>query len=259
MHGHLLDLATRTAHAAGRFLMDERPTELRIDTKSSPTDAVTMMDRGSERIIVDAILTERPDDSILGEEGAERHGSTDVRWVIDPLDGTVNYLYQLPHWAVSIGVEIDGEPAVGVVHVPRLEQTYWAILGEGAFLDERGSRRRLQVNSVTDVSQALIGTGFSYVQQVRTEQGPIVAEVVPLVRDIRRLGAGAIDLCLVADGRIDGYFERQLQPWDLCAGGLIAREAGASVTGLAGQPAGPAMVVAANPELASQLIEVIER
>lgn len=258
MHDELLALARSAAHEAGAFLLNERPDELVVETKSTPTDVVSQMDRGAEQIIVNAIIAARPDDAVLGEEGANRPGNSGVRWVIDPLDGTVNYLYRLPHWGVSIGVEVDGVGAVGVVVLPRLGVEYHAVAGHGAHRVYQGIDVSISASDVQALPQALIATGFNYDAAVRERQAHSMASIVPAVRDIRRLGAGAVDLCLVADGTVDGYFEYGLHPWDLCAGQVIAREAGAVVCGLGGNPASSQMVVAAGPAIIEDLVALIE-
>lgn len=250
----LLDLALDVAREAGRLLVDGRPDALGVAaTKSSPTDIVTEMDTASERLIVGRIRAARPDDGFLGEEGAAEAGSSGVRWVIDPIDGTVNYLYGLPAWAISIAAEVGGDAIVGVVHVPVLGETYTAIRGEGAFL----AGRRLRTTQDVALDRALLGTGFGYAADRRRAQGKVIAEVLPRVRDIRRAGSAAIDLCSVASGRLDGYFERGTQAWDIAAGGLIAQEAGARLGGLAGRAASPDLAIAAPEPLYTALADLL--
>lgn len=251
----LLELATRLARRAGDLLLTGRPDDLEIETKSSPTDVVTEMDTAAERLVVDGVRAARPDDGILAEEGASASERTGVRWVIDPLDGTVNYLYGIPDWAVSIAVEVDGEPAVGVVHDPSKGRTYTAVRGRGATCNGRP----LQCSTRTDLAQALVGTGFGYAADRRAAQARVLDGVLPKVRDIRRIGAAALDLCSVAAGRLDAFYERGLNPWDLAAGGLIAREAGAVVGGLRGRAAGPELVIAAPSALFGHLHDVLDR
>jgi myo-inositol-1(or 4)-monophosphatase len=260
----LLRIAVDAAGEAGRLLSswrgDERPEV--IDTKSSPTDVVTEMDRRSEALITERIRAIRPGDTVLGEEGGQTLGGRDgpdaagdggrVRWVVDPLDGTVNYLYGLPDWAVSIAAEVDGAILVGVVEVPRFGETFTAVAGQGAWL-RRGQNREpaiaLRCNSGVALGQALVGTGFGYDPRRRRVQGEIVAALLPHVRDIRRAGSAAVDLCSVAAGRMDAFFERGLNYWDYAAGGLIAREAGAAVGGLSGRAESTSMTIAAGPDL----------
>lgn len=221
----------------------------RVGTKTSATDMVSEVDRASERLLVEGILAARPDDGILGEEGTDRPGRSGVRWVIDPLDGTTNYLYGLPGFAVSVGVEVAGRSVVGVVLDPVHDELFAATLGRGATRD--GSTIRCTTG--TELGLSLVGTGFGYEADVRAEQAEVLRTVLPAVRDIRRFGAAAVDLCSVACGRIDGYYERGLQPWDLAAGGLIATEAGAVLGGVDGGPAGADLTLAAGPGIADGL------
>ncbi|MGH3355459.1 MAG: inositol monophosphatase family protein, partial [Nocardioidaceae bacterium] len=188
-----------------------------------------------------------------GEEGGSTGGSSRVRWVVDPIDGTVNYLYGIPSYAVSIAAEVDGDIAVGVVHNPVSGETWTAVAGEGAWLDDRS----VTVGSRTEPGHALVGTGFAYDVPRRTRQARSVAALLPQVRDIRRLGSAAMDLCGVGTGRLDAYVEQGLMPWDLAAGGLVAREAGARVGGLRGAAAGEQLVVAANPALWDNLHDLL--
>jgi fructose-1,6-bisphosphatase/inositol monophosphatase family enzyme len=189
----------------------------------------------------------------------KRQGTSGVRWVIDPLDGTVNFLYGLPVWAVSIGVEYKGAAVAGAVVVPVLGDAFVAWQGGGAWRHRDGKVAKIFASTVESLDNALIGTGFGYDSTVRTWQGTLAANVLPQVRDIRRAGAAAVDLCSVATGALDGYYETGLQPWDLCAGGLIASEAGAIVTGLHGATAGVRDVVAAGPRLHASLVGLLEK
>lgn len=240
----LLDLATRVAAQAGAFLLAgvEKPRSA-VETKSTGTDMVSEMDRGAERLIVDGILAERPDDGFLGEEGASRAGTSGVRWIIDPLDGTTNYLYGHPLWSVSIGVEVDGVMTVGVVEAPTLAETFTATLGGGA----SRNGRPIRVGSGAAFDNALIGTGFSYDPATRARQGVVVAALAPIVRDVRRGGSAALDLAFVACGRLDGYYERGLNTWDLAAGVLMVQEAGGVATGTGEEPASVEMCITGNP------------
>lgn len=242
------------ATAAGELLMDALAGErTAVETKSTGTDMVTEMDRASERFLVSRIIDARPDDAILGEEGADRAGTSGVRWVIDPLDGTTNYLYRLPGWNVSVGVEIDGEPVAGAVAVPTHGEVFSAAAGEGATCNDRP----LVVRPPAPLATALIGTGFSYDPDTRQRQGRLVAEMLPLVRDIRRSGAAAADLCSMAAGRLDAYVETGLAPWDRCAGTVIAREAGARVAVLAPADLPGDLTVAAHPDRWDELIALL--
>ena len=242
----LLELATDLAHRAGALALSMHAglgTREDQDVKATPTDVVTAADRASERLLVEGIRAARPGDGVLGEEGASDDGTTGVRWVVDPIDGTVNYLYGIAQWCVSIGVEVDGVTVVGVVHNPVAGETFTAVRGGGAHLDGRP----LRCSGATDLSQALVATGFGYDARRRTAQALVLQQVLPRVRDLRRLGAGALDLCGVAAGRVDAYYEQGLEPWDMSAGLLIATEAGALVGGLSGRPPSHDLVIAAAP------------
>jgi myo-inositol-1(or 4)-monophosphatase len=253
-HAELLALAERLAREAGDLLL-AGADGLRVDvsTKSSGTDMVSEMDRASEAHIVQGILAARADDSILGEETGGREGTSGVRWVIDPLDGTTNYLYRQPVWAVSVGVEVDGEAVAGVVAAPGLREVFTAVRGGGAELNGEP----IAVSDADELASALIGTGFSYSARRRGLQAAVLPRLLPLVRDIRRYGVAALDLCWVACGRLDGYFEAGGQPWDVAAGLLIAAEAGAAVSGLDGGPVAPESVMVAAPGVAAALFELL--
>lgn len=242
----LLTLALESATAAGKILMD-RPSNFEISTKSSAIDIATQMDEAAERLIVERIIGARPGDAIVGEEGSKVLGSSGIRWVIDPLDGTVNYLYGLPGWCVSVAAKDEKGSLVGVVHAPTLGMTWQAERGGGAFLNGK----KIKASQVSRLDEALIATGFSYSREVRQGQAEAMRKLIPLCRDIRRLGAAAVDLCHVASGGVDAYFEVGLKEWDLAAGALIATEAGALVTG---GESDEVMVIAANPKL-HQLIQ----
>jgi myo-inositol-1(or 4)-monophosphatase len=265
--GALLRIAVAAASEAGRLLAswrgDERPEV--VETKSSPTDVVTEMDRKSEALITSRIRAHRPGDAVLGEEGGQTDGdpaggrSGRVRWVVDPLDGTVNYLYGLRDWAVSIAAEVDGAVVAGVVEVPRAGETFTAVAGQGAWLHRGGARLAVHCSEGVPLGQALVGTGFGYDAGRRQIQGEVVAALLPYVRDIRRAGSAAVDLCSVAAGRLDAFYERGLNYWDFAAGGLIAREAGATVGGLAGRPESTSLAVVAGSGLYQQLEAFLSR
>jgi myo-inositol-1(or 4)-monophosphatase len=251
----LLALAEEVAREAGRLIVDERPRELAVSaTKTTTTDIVTEMDQRSEQLVVDRITAARPDDGFLGEEGAAREGTSGVTWVIDPIDGTVNYLYDIPAYAVSVAARVGDDVVAGAVVNPVTGEVWTALRGEGAWL----GGRRLRLADPPPLGMALVATGFGYDSRRRTRQAEILQVVLPLVRDVRRAGAASLDLCAVATGRVDGYYEQGLKPWDLAAGGLVALEAGADVTGLRGAAAGEAMVVAARPPLAAALLGLLE-
>ncbi|MEV7328497.1 inositol monophosphatase family protein [Micromonospora sp. NPDC093244] len=225
-------------------------------TKSTITDVVTAADRAVERQVLDALATIRPDDSVLGEEYGEEPGAgapgatgSGVRWIVDPIDGTVNYLYGLAHSAVSLAAEVDGVVVAGVVRNVFTGEEWTATLGGGAWR----AGQRLRCSTETDLGQALVATGFGYDAARRSHQARVVAGLIAHVRDIRRLGAAALDLCLAAEGRVDAYFEKGLAAWDQAAGGLVASEAGLRVAGLRGLPAGPDLVIAAPEALFAPL------
>ncbi|MDX6739762.1 inositol monophosphatase family protein [Actinocorallia sp. A-T 12471] len=251
----LLDLAVATARETGRMLIDKRPVEgpAVVATKSSATDVVTQMDQAAERLIRERIGAARPGDAFLGEEEGVTAGSSGVRWVVDPIDGTVNYLYDLPDWAVSIAAESGGETVAAVVEVPRRGWTFTAVRGGGAFLNGEPIR----CTSGVPLHSALVATGFGYAPERRAAQARVLTGVLPNVRDIRRNGAAAIDLCQVAAGRIDGYYERGVQAWDIAAGTLIVTEAGGRVGGLAGAPAGNELTIAAGADLFGPLHDLL--
>jgi myo-inositol-1(or 4)-monophosphatase len=258
--GHpLLPLAWRAARAAGDLLLAGRDDDLTVATKSTRTDVVTQMDTAAEALVVGAILADRPDDGLLGEEGADRPGSTGVRWVVDPLDGTVNYLYRLPGWAVSIAAEVSGTVEVGVVDVPAFGETYLAVRGQGARVVRGGRVEELVPNAPTDLGQALVATGFGYARARRAAQARTLAMVLPEVRDIRRAGAAAVDLCWAAAGRVDCYYERGLNPWDLAAGVLVATEAGLVAGGPPGGVPSGELTWLAPPGLAPAWAELLAR
>ena len=242
----LLAIAQRIGKEAGALLMD-RPAELEVNTKTTAIDVVTQMDIRAEAFIVDQLLAARPDDGILGEEGAAREGSSGITWVIDPVDGTVNYLYNLPGWNVSIAAKDEHGPLIGVVTAPSINSTWWAVRGEGAF----HNGRKIACNDPVPFNRALLGTGFQYDTAHRTPQIEYLSRALPQIRDVRRNGAAAVDLCHVAMGALDGYYEHGLKEWDWAAAGLIAKEAGARF-GIYGQ-APYEMTLAAGPSLYPEL------
>jgi myo-inositol-1(or 4)-monophosphatase len=250
--GALLDVALRIAREAGTLLAAGREHVGHVAvaaTKSSPTDVVTAMDRASEELIVARLGELRPGDGLLAEEGSARASDTGIEWVVDPLDGTVNYLYGVPFWSVSIAARLTAEPAeqslVGVVHAPVLGMTWIGTRGQGSSRDGTP----LRGSTTTTMEQALVGTGFGYDAGRRSRQARVLSRVLPRVRDIRRFGSAAVDLCLAAEGILDAYFEQGLKPWDRAAGSLIAREAGLTVEGLDGTPPGEQLTIAAPPAL----------
>jgi myo-inositol-1(or 4)-monophosphatase len=256
----LLDLAVVTAREAAELVARGRASAGdQVDVKSSPVDVVTAVDTASERLIVDRLLGARPADAVLGEEGASREGTSGVRWIVDPIDGTVNFLYGLPAYAVSIAAEVDGVVRAGVVLNVATGELFTATSGGGAWLStpDRPEPVRLRGSSPASLEQTLVGTGFGYRQEHRRAQGAVVAALLPQVRDIRRMGSAALDLCAAAAGRIDAYYELHLNPWDHAAGGLVAAEAGLVVTGLPGRPFADPMGLAAAPSVADAFVALV--
>lgn len=257
----LVALAERLARAAGTLVREGRPDRVDVAaTKSSPMDVVTQMDLASEALLRELLAEHRPLDGILGEEEAPVTGTSGLTWVLDPIDGTVNYLYGIPAYAVSVAV-VAGPPdpatwtaVAGCVHSVADGRTYTAGRGLGAHL----GGRRLTLHAAEELSAALLGTGFGYTVERRRAQARVVAELLPRVRDVRRIGSAALDLCSLASGGLDLYYERGLRPWDLAAGALVAQEAGAVVTGLRGGPAGEAMTVAGPARTVAQLTSLLE-
>jgi myo-inositol-1(or 4)-monophosphatase len=211
------------------------------------------MDQQAEEMIVKLLLAQRPDDGIIAEEGAARESKSGITWVIDPIDGTVNYLYGLPGWNVSIAAKDKSGVVVGVVYAPSINGFWSAIRSEGATYNGH----KIKCNDPVELEKALIATGFAYDLDLRNSQGKIMANLLPKIRDLRRNGAAAVDLCYVAMGAIDGYFESSLKEWDLAAGGLIATEAGAIVSGRAGGAPNGELVVCAGPALHAALLPLL--
>ncbi len=228
------DMCQQVAQEVGRFLVDERPAELTQRTKSSATDIVTQMDAMAEDMARRMIFERRPADGFLGEEGSHEPAASDLTWIVDPIDGTTNYVYGLPMWAVSVAVMHEGRSIAGCVCAPELEMTAVAVRGAGAKFRHNGDDEVLDVSRQHDLANSLIGTGFGYSGRRRASQGRVVADLVSHVRDIRRAGAASIDLCWVAAGFLDGYYEHGLHLWDFAAGALIIEEAGGTVTTLDG-------------------------
>ena len=252
-YSDLLSLARSTAVKAGELAALRLAEGVEVAaSKSSPVDIVTEADREVEALIRSLLADARPLDGFYGEESDAAESESGLTWIVDPIDGTVNYLYGFPHYAVSIAV-VEGGPdpltwraLAGCVFNPATGELYTAAEGSGAFLGEK----QLHVASTVPLSQALIGTGFAYDSGMRAQQGALVAQLLPLVRDIRRMGTASLDLCAVAAGRLNGYFERTLNPWDHAAGALIAREAGATVKGRGDAAPNHEFILAAEHDLA---------
>jgi myo-inositol-1(or 4)-monophosphatase len=259
----LIELAENTAREAAGLVLAGRPERVDVvATKSSPTDVVTAMDRAVEDLIRRRISAVRPDDAIYGEEDGHRSGRSGLTWLVDPIDGTVNYLYGIPAYAVSIAV-VTGEvgrpdrwePLAGSVVEASTGHTWTAGAGRGA----RRDGERITIPSPPELERALVGTGFGYLPERRRSQARVLLGLLPQIRDVRRIGSASLDLCAVADGRLDAFYERGLNPWDIAAGMVVLREAGAGVTGLRGGPASPDMLVAAAPPLQQRLVAELER
>jgi myo-inositol-1(or 4)-monophosphatase len=256
-HLELAKIATELARAAGDVLR-RRPDDLGAESKTTPTDAVTVMDRAAERVILDGLRDLRPGDRVVAEESGDslaagRASTSDVVWYVDPLDGTVNYLSGLPPYAVSVAAVVDGVPVAGAVLDVSRDEMFVAASGGDATCNGEAIRCRTQ----RDPAMALVATGFGYDAGFRAAQADVVRVLLPQVRDIRRAGAAAVDLCSVAAGRVDAYFEAGMHPWDWAAGTVIARAAGARVDGLQGRGPGSHVTLAGNPPLWDALHEIL--
>jgi myo-inositol-1(or 4)-monophosphatase len=237
-----------------------------VRSKTTPTDPVTVVDTETERLLRDRLAQLRPGDPILGEEGGgPAHPAATpanaVTWVLDPIDGTVNFVYGIPAYAVSVGAQINGVSVAGAVADVVAGRVYSAATGLGAHVIDEHGTNPLRCAAVGDLSMALLGTGFGYSGRRRATQAALLARMLPVVRDVRRIGSAALDLCMVAAGRLDAFYEHGLQVWDRAAGALIAAEAGARV--LVPPPNGPVgsagLVVAAAPGIADELLAALER
>jgi myo-inositol-1(or 4)-monophosphatase len=261
----LEDLAVSAARAAGDFIVQERPRGLGVlDTKSSINDIVTEMDQRSEALLRAHLLSARPEDAILGEEDGASEGTSGITWVIDPIDGTVNYLYEIPAYCVSVAAVVGDagtpgqwRPVAGANCNPLSGEIFHARLGGGASVLQ-GDDTAIMVNPADVLLQSLVATGFGYRPEVRARQGEVLVSILPGIRDIRRAGSAALDLCAVACGTVDAYYEAGLNPWDLAAGWLIATEAGAVVSGLNGNAPGEEAVVVAGPGIHGSLLSRLE-
>jgi myo-inositol-1(or 4)-monophosphatase len=239
-----------------------------VRSKSTPTDPVTVVDTETERLLRDRLAQLRPGEPILGEEGggpadANEFGSASdgLTWVLDPIDGTVNFVYGIPVYAVSVGVQVNGVSVAGAVADVVAGHLYSAARGLGAHVTDEQGTHALRCSAVDDLSMALVGTGFGYSMRRRTTQAALLARMLPMVRDVRRIGSAALDLCMVAAGRLDAFYEHGLQVWDSAAGALIAAEAGARVLLPApiGSVGGAGLVVAAAPGIADELLAALKR
>ena len=249
-----LSVARQMAQEAGEVLKCHfRRRDLNIEDKGSAFDIVTEADKGSERIILNALHTHFPGHAILSEESGDDHRAARCQWVIDPLDGTVNYSAGIATYCISIGLKVDGETRFGYVYAPTLDEEFWAVKGKGAF----GPYGRLQVKATTELQRAVISTGFPYDKATNPDNNlDRVALIMPRIRGLRRLGSAAMDLCYVAAGWLDGYWELNLKEWDACAGELIAQEAGATVKRYRNDHG--ICIMAACPGIALELLELVE-
>ena len=238
----LVLLAEEVARSAGALLM-QRPDSFTFTEKSSAVDFATQMDQQAESLIVKSLLAARPDDGIIAEEGAAQSSESGITWVIDPLDGTVNYFYGIPGWNVSIAAKDKDGVVAGVVVSPTINSTWWATRGGGAF----HNGKKLQCNDPVELNRTMLATGFAYEPAKRALQLDFINKLLPGIRDIRRNGAAAVDLCFVGSGNVDSYFESGLHEWDVAAGGLIATEAGAIISHH--EIGGQNFVLAAGPHL----------
>ncbi|MDR2704076.1 MAG: inositol monophosphatase [Cellulomonadaceae bacterium] len=261
-YGQLRDFATEIAVSAGEIIRQNRPAQVSVSaTKSSPTDPVTEMDRRVEDYLIGRITTQRPFDGILGEEGDSKAGTSGLTWVIDPIDGTVNYLYGVASYAVSVAVvkgpvnPLEWTVVAGCVHSVVTNRTWAAAKGLGATVNGEPITHRPAV----PLAKSLVATGFGYAANRRAGQSRVLAQILPKIRDIRRLGSAAIDICMQAEGTVDMYYERGLQPWDLAAATLIAAEAGSEVTGLRGLPASELMTVVGRGPAVLELVTLLEQ
>ena len=249
----LAQLSVELATGAAAVVRAAGLRSVAATAKSTATDLVTEADRDTEAWLIGRLAALRPGDAVLGEEGGGRTGSTGVRWLLDPIDGTVNFVLGLPQYAVSVAAEVDGRVVAGAVCNPVSHEVFHARLGGGAWLGDTALHGPRDV----PLERAVIGTGFGYDAGRRAAQAAIVAGLLPRIADVRRLGAASLDLCAVAAGRLDGYFEAGLNPWDYAAGLLIATEAGCVGSGLRGREPGPQLAVVAGAALAPSLFAVL--
>ncbi|WP_123026224.1 inositol monophosphatase family protein [Mycolicibacterium stellerae] len=234
-----------------------------VRAKSTPTDPVTIVDTETEQLLRDRLAELRPGEQVLGEEGGGRSDDAAGRptWVVDPIDGTVNFVYGLPAYVVSVAVQVDGRSVAGAVANVVDGALYSAARGHGAHVRRGATTSPLRCSQVDDLSMSLVGTGFSYDPQLRQQQASVLATLLPQIRDIRRLGSAALDLCLVAAGHLDAFYEENLNVWDWAAGALVAAEAGAivRVPPVSGPTAGSGLLVAAAPGVDEAFTDALRR
>lgn len=258
----LVQLCKTVARVAGEYVRENTPERVEVAaTKTTDTDVVTAMDRACEQLIKDAIAAERPADGFLGEESAGVRGSSGLTWVVDPIDGTVNYLYGLDSYAVSVAV-VAGDPTpagwdilAGAIYDIPGGEIWWAGQGQGAWHEGR----QLRIEGAVPLDKALVGTGFGYAAARRAYQAALLTHVLPQIRDIRRIGSAALDLCRVAAGRLDALYEIGLHPWDYAAGTLLVTEAGGITSGLGAEPVSEEMFIAGSGSLVAALRDSLER
>ncbi|HEX4438029.1 MAG TPA: inositol monophosphatase family protein [Solirubrobacteraceae bacterium] len=267
--GELLDLAVEAARLAGGLLAERarRGAERSVSAKSTPTDLVSEADLAAEQAIRELLAARRPDDGFLGEEGGGEDGTSGLRWIVDPLDGTINFLFGIPQWSVSVAVADEAGTVAGAVYDPGREELFTATRAGAAELHGTAGTIELEGRSVdprgagsedaSGLATAMVATGLAYDARVRAAQAQVLAELVPKVRDIRRLGSAALDLCWTAAGRFDAYYERTVKAWDIAAGELICRRAGLEVLELPEAPDLPWGILAARPGLAGALGEIV--
>lgn len=249
----LLTLSEQVARAAGAFVRDAG-TPTNVTNKSSRSDMVTEVDKATELLIRELILAARPDDSIIGEEGDDLNGSSEVQWIVDPIDGTTNFVYGIPCYAVSIAVRIAGVTSAATVFDIPNQEIFTAALGQGS----KCNGKSIAVSQTANLSDALIGTGFSYDPDRRIRQSLTLSRIVSRIRDVRRAGAASVDLCWVACGRLDGFYEQALFPWDFAAAELIVKEAGGVVGNTSGIGASRTMTIAANSNIFNELQSMLK-
>jgi myo-inositol-1(or 4)-monophosphatase len=254
----LLTLARSIGREAAQFVRTSRPAGRVVvtSTKSSETDVVTAIDEACEELIRERIFAARPGDGFVGEEGRDVLGTSGTDWVVDPIDGTVNFVYGIPAYAVSIAARQDDQVVAGYVVNIAVGTEWGSVAGAGSWRYAGDDRVRLVASPVEKVAHALVATGFNYVPEVRAKQAAAMASFIPQVRDIRRIGSAALDLCALAEGQLDAYVEQGLKPWDVAAGGLIAREAGLVLSGLDGEP-DERLVMAAHPAIAQEYFDLV--
>jgi len=257
MRNELFELLEIAKHAALRAAAVHRRAmdggNLKVDTKNSTSDLVTKIDRAAERELVEVIRAARSDDEIIGEEGTNVSGSSGVRWILDPLDGTTNFVHRYPSHSVAVGVEVGESRMIGVVHDTFNNRVYAGVVGEGSTCDEKP----ITVRNEANLNQALIGTGFLPNENIRREQADLLRQILPRVRDIRRSGCPSLDICSVASGTLDGYYECGLGPWDIIGGAAIAEAAGATIQLLISRVLPNPFLVVANARLTSELVSVL--